>query len=310
MLAAAKFIGGQDAVFLVVPLCAGLLVLATYGLGRRLGSGIAPLVAAWLVATSPLVLSHAMVTMSDVPVAAAWTGAFCLLLGTSTASAAGAGLLAGLAVLIRPNLAPLALVLGSLYVIRMRTSGVRALVHLAIFGMAAAPAAVAIAAINDHLYGSPLTSGYGPLADLFDTARMLPNLRNYFLWLIESHTPVVLVGVAAMAFPARWLWPNVRERSVFIVIGTFVAALWAIYCAWLVFDSWWFGRFLLSSFPFIMLGVGACADALFRLRAGWIRSQCRRRRDCAWAGTPPLRIDTYGVPGRPRSVAVCRGRCT
>ncbi len=179
MLALAKFIGGQDGMFFVVPLFGGLLVLATYALGRRLGSGIAPLVAAWLVATSPVVLAHSMATMSDVPVAAAWMGAFCLLLGTSTASAAGAGALSGIAVLIRPNLAPLALVLGSLYLLRMRASGVRSLVHLAVFGMAAAPAAIIIAILNDRLYGSPLASGYGPLAELFMAERMLPNLRNY-----------------------------------------------------------------------------------------------------------------------------------
>jgi hypothetical protein len=82
---------------------------------------------------------------------------------------------------------------------------------------------------------------------------------------------VVLLGFAAIAVPTRRLWPGVRERGVFIVIGAFVAALWAIYCAWLAFDSWWFTRFLLSSFPFIMLGLGACADALFRLKARWVR---------------------------------------
>ncbi len=271
MLALAKFIGGQDGMFFVVPLFGGLLVLATYALGRRLGSGIAPLVAAWLVATSPVVLSHSMATMSDVPVAAAWMGAFCLLLGTSTASAAGAGALSGIAVLIRPNLAPLALVLGSLYLLRMRASGMRSLVHLAVFGMAAAPAAIIIAILNDRLYGSPLASGYGPLAELFKAERMLPNLRNYLQELVEVHTPVVLLGLAALAFPARRLWPDARERAAFLVIGAFVAAIWAIYCAWVVFDSWWYLRFLLASFPLIMLGVGACADALFRMDARWSR---------------------------------------
>ena len=271
MLALAKSIGGQDAVFVVVPLFGGLLVLATYALGRRLGSGIAPLVAAWLVATSPVVLAHSMATMSDVPVAAAWMGALCLLLGTSTASAAGAGALTGVAVLIRPNLAPLALVLGSLYLVRMRASGVRSLVHLAVFGVAAAPAAIIIAILNNRLYGSPLASGYGPLAELFMAERMLPNLRNYLGELVEVHTPVVLLGLAALAFPVRRLWPAVRERAVLLVIGAFVAAIWAIYCAWVVFDSWWYSRFLLASFPLIMLGVGACADALFRKDARWIR---------------------------------------
>ena len=152
MLAAAKLVGGHGAMFLVVPLCGGLLVLATYGLGLRLASGIAPIVAASLVATSPAVLAQTMAPMSDVPAAAAWTGALYLLFGTTGRHAAGAGLLSGTAVLIRPNLAPLALILGSLYVIRARDSGRRALAHLAAFGVAAAPFAIVVAAINQHLY--------------------------------------------------------------------------------------------------------------------------------------------------------------
>jgi hypothetical protein len=271
MLAAAKLVGGHAAMFLIVPLCAVLLVLMTYALGRRMSSGIAPLVAAWLIATSPLVLAHAMVTMSDVPVAAAWAGAFCLLLGTSRWSAAGAGLLCGLAVLIRPNLAPLVGVFALRYVLPPRATGRRELARPAIFLLAASPAAIVVASVNSALYGSPATSGYGPLAVLFDPGRILPNLRNYLVRLVESHTPAVLLGFAALLVPLRSLWPDVRERALFIVIGLFVAVLWAIYCAWVVFDSWWFGRFLLPTLPFAMLGVGACADAIFRRPARWSR---------------------------------------
>jgi hypothetical protein len=81
----------------------------------------------------------------------------------------------------------------------------------------------------------------------------------------------VFLGVGAVLFPARRLWPDARERAVFVVIGAFVAGLWAIYCAWFVFDSWWYERFLLPSYPFFMLGAGACADALFRVHTPWLR---------------------------------------
>jgi hypothetical protein len=107
---------------------------------------------------------------------------------------------------------------------------------------------------------------------LFEAGRMLPNLWNYLNWLGESHTSAAFLGLVALFVPARWLWPAVRERAVFLVIGTFVVGLWAIYCAWVIFDSWWFTRFLLSSYPFILLGVGACADALFRMRISWVRT--------------------------------------
>jgi asparagine N-glycosylation enzyme membrane subunit Stt3 len=75
LLALAKAIGGQDALFFVVPLSAGLLILGTYRLGVRLGARRAGAIAAWFVATSPVVLFMSTSTMSDVPVAAAWTAA-------------------------------------------------------------------------------------------------------------------------------------------------------------------------------------------------------------------------------------------
>jgi hypothetical protein len=97
------------------------------------------------------------------------------------------------------------------------------------------------------------------------------NLRNYLGWLVDAHTPVVLFGLAAIFVPLRRVWPETRDRSVFIVIGLFVIALWAVYCAWLVFDSWYFTRFLLPSWPFIMLGVGAVAMALFRTDVPYVK---------------------------------------
>src|SRR5699024_5005542 len=91
-------------------------------------------------------------------------------------------------------------------------------------------------------------------------------------WLVEAHTPVALVGLAAVLVPLRRLWPAVRDRAVFLVIGAFVVLVWMIYCAWLVFDSWWFTRFLLPSWPFIMLGIGAAAAALWRDGSRWVRT--------------------------------------
>jgi hypothetical protein len=267
LLALTKRLGGQDAMFCVVPLSAGLLILATYGLGRRLGSGVVGMTGAWLVATSPVVLAHTMTAMTDVPVAAAWAAAFYLLLGTTTSSAAGAGLLSAVATLIRPNLAPLAAALGLHYIFRIRNPevGRRGAWHLLVFGLAALPGPITVAAIHQHLFGSPLASGYGDLGDLFAWNRVPGNLRNYLVWLVDAHTPVVLCGVAAILLPLRRLWPWTSDRTIFFVIDVFVIALWMIYCAWLVFDTFWFTRFLLSSWPFIMLGVGAVASAVFRM---------------------------------------------
>jgi MFS family permease len=274
LLALGKSIGGQDALFFVVPLAAGLLVLATYCIGRRLGSPQVGALGAWFVATSPTVLFMSMATMSDVPVATAWSWAFYLLLGGSTISAVGAGLLSSLAILIRPNLAPLAAVLAMHYVFQLRDRDRRrfALVNLIAFLIAVAPGVAAIAIINDRLHGSAFTSGYGELAELFALSRVPTNLLLYLRWLAEAHTAVALLGLAAVFVPWRRIRPPLQSTSLSIVIALFVAVLWAIYAAWLVFDVWWFTRFLLSSWPFIMLALAGVVVAAYRASPGYLRS--------------------------------------
>jgi hypothetical protein len=273
MFALAKLIGGQDAIFYVVPICAALLILATYSIGRRLGARGADLIAAWLVATSPTVLFMSTTPMSDVPIAAVYAWAFYLLLGTTITEAAGAGLLCALAVLIRPNLACLAGVLAMRYVFALRDPGMRrqAALQLIVFSAAVLPGAVAIAILNNSLYGSPFASGYGKLSALFKASRVTTNLRLYVRWVAEAHTPFAWCGIAAILLPLRRLWPGVRDRSIFFVMAAFVVVVWAIYCAWLVFDVWWFSRFLLPTWPFIMLGAGSVVTALLRASPRWLR---------------------------------------
>ena len=70
------------------------------------------LAAAWLAATSPAVLAMSKSVMSDAPAAAFWALATALILCQSTAAAFGAGLSTSAAILIRPNLLPVGLVLG------------------------------------------------------------------------------------------------------------------------------------------------------------------------------------------------------
>jgi hypothetical protein len=268
LLAAAKLAAGQSAMFYVVPIAAGLLVLATFMIGRALGSPPAGLIAAWLVATSPTVLFMSMATMSDVPVAAAWAWAFVLVLGGSWRSAAAAGVVSSIAILIRPNLAPLAGVLALRYVLAARSIDRRrpSVRELAAFMIALAPGIAAVAVLNDRLHGSALTSGYGALAELFVVERVPTNLRLYLGWLVESHTPVALIGLVAVFAPVRRIRLPLQSVDVSIVIALLVAFVWAIYCAWMVFDAWWFTRFLLPSWPFVMLALGAIAVAMVERR--------------------------------------------
>ncbi|MEO8484467.1 MAG: glycosyltransferase family 39 protein [Acidobacteriota bacterium] len=269
LMAGAKRLAGQRAMFWIVPIGAAVLVLATFGIGSRLGSPQAGLVGAWLVATSPTVLMMTTAIMSDVPSAAAWAAASYFVLRGGGAGAAAAGLCAGLGILIRPNIAPLAAVLGAWYVVRLwqeRQARGRAVREGAIYTAGVLLGGVAVALINQELYASPLESGYGVIRGWFALDRIGPNARNYLSWLVSTQTPVVLVGFVTIAVPLRYWWPDLRHRSVFVIITIFIATLWATYLGYIVFDAWWFLRFVLVGWPFMMVGVGAAFAAAFRSR--------------------------------------------
>ena len=112
------------------------------------------LAASALVATSPAMLFMLIAPMSDVPAAAAWAVAVASVLADTMAGAALAGLASALAILIRPNLAPLAALLAAWMVWR-HGARPRALV----FTLVASIGAVGVAVVNARLYGSPLASG-------------------------------------------------------------------------------------------------------------------------------------------------------
>ena len=276
IMAAAKLIGGQPALYAVVPLAGGLLVLATFGIGRRLASPGAGLIGAILVATSPAFLFMLVWPMTDVPVAAAWAIAFYFLLGSSRASIVGAGLAASIAILIRPNLVFLGALMGLWYLVRRQRSALgpgpwalgltRRVADAAVFALAISPGIVATALINNYLYGSPTQSGYIGVAGMFQTEHVWPNIKLYLGWFTESQTVFPFLGAIALAVPARRLWPAAPDRRVFAVVGLFVALLWAHYFAYLVFETWWYLRFLLASWPFIMVGCGALVMAVVRMR--------------------------------------------
>ena len=268
LMAAAKSIGGQCALFAVVPLSLGVAVFATYALGKRLGSSYQGLIGAWFLATSPVVLEVSLESLSDVPVMAAWSAAFCCLLGTRMRSAACAGFAAALAILIRPNLVPLAIPMVLWFLLRGEPapSGLRSrLLFVLVFSLALLPGVAVVAALNRYWYGSATTSGYGNLGDIFGWVHVLPNLARFMAWIVETQTPLALLGAAALVVPLRAIWPAVLDRRIFVVIALFVAILWGQYSAYLEFDSPGYLRFLLPSWPFILVGLAAVLLALGRL---------------------------------------------
>jgi hypothetical protein len=120
----------------------------------------------------------------------------------------------------------------------------------------------ALGVLHYVLYGSPTASGYGVTSGFFSRTHVVPNLLRYFGWFVESHTVVGLAGFAALLVPLRRFWPREDMRAAAIIASLFVAFVWTIYIIYLVWDDWWYLRFLLPSYPLIMVGTAAMARSI------------------------------------------------
>ena len=292
LMAAALTIGGDPAIFLVVPLMGALTVWSTFVLGRRLVSPAVGAASAWLVACSPIFLNQVIQPMSDVPATALWTASLAVALGVAESrdkdpSAALeahedrrpastwrwtfstwrsprstwrrtsvlrvlAGLLAGAAITMRPNLAPLAVV-PLLFALPSRRAVVATVGGLV-------PGVGVVAFLQAAIYGSPLRSGYGDLGQLFSVSHVAANLVNYPAWLALAHSPVLALGLLAPFV--------VRRRAAAWILMVFVLAVVAAYLPYVPFADWWYSRFLLPGLPvLVVLMVAVLARATRRMPA-------------------------------------------
>jgi hypothetical protein len=250
-------IGGRNAVYYVVPIFGALTIWITYVLGARFAGPWAGVLSTLLMLTSPTFLRMLVQPMSDVPAAALWGIALWAAWRGGTMSSAGAGVAAAFAIVTRPNIAPLAGVV-ALVVVARPAARVRDLLW---FGAALVPAAVAIALLNAHLYGSPLRSGYGPLNVLYSVDRVWPNLVLYTGWLLDTQTPLIL-----LAFAAPLVIPGKRaDRRLITLTGVlFPVVLLALYLPYFVFETWTFLRFLLPAYPPLLGATAAVIVTLLR----------------------------------------------
>jgi hypothetical protein len=271
LMAAFKAIAGQCAIFWVVPICGGVLVGATYAIGRQLGRPIVGVAAAWLVAASPTVLFMLMAPMSDVPAAAAWAVSIACALGQTPPAAFSAGLAAAVAILIRPNLAPIAGIIFLWLLWRSLRRTASASTRSLWFLVPAAAGAAAVAVINARLYGSPLTSGYD-LTDGFLLSYVWPNIQRYGGWLVSAETPFALAGLAGLAVSTGRLWRTDASRDARWLLGGMAAIVWISYLLFVPWDAWWYLRFLLPAWPAMTLGTASMAAALYRVPSSGARA--------------------------------------
>ena len=266
-MALVRSIAGRAAMFWVVPIFGALAVWFTYLLGRRVAGEITGLLAAALLAASPVFLYQVVQPMSDVPALAMWTLALLAALPArpmTLRTAMLAGLASGAAVLVRVNLVPLAFVTGAA-VCLSRPATVRAvLARAAAFAAGVLPFVVIVMVLQNAMYGGPLKSGYGTVGMLFSADHIAPNLARYPRWLIETQTPFLTLALVA-PFVARG---NARRLAWWLI--AFAAATLMCYLPYVVYDAWWFVRFLLPLLPpLLVLAVLVVAALATRFRNLW-----------------------------------------
>jgi hypothetical protein len=281
LMAAAQAVAGERAAFAVVPLCAAGTVFLVFLIGRQLAGPAAGLLAAALLACSPIFLFQAFQPMSDVPATFWWVLAFYLLMARSPVAALFAGLAAGLASLVRPNLwvlAAAAIPLAAWWRLPGQSAGRRVL----LFASGLAAGATIFLWWQEAIYGSVLQASYGPRVDeMLNLEWVWPNLQRYPRWLVQLHSPIVALALAAPAI--LWFAPagpnGSRHASVRCAICAlaFFALLQGFYLAYEVFDSWPFLRFLLPALALLLVLVAVVVSyavsklwAPVRVFAGWL----------------------------------------
>ena len=258
MMAAAKRVAGQSAMAWLVPLFGGLLVAVTFAIGRLICSDEVGAAGAFLVATSPTLLYMLAQPMSDLPTAAFWALATYGCLRDSRNGDVLAGVSAAAAILVRPNLAHLGLLVALWLLVREARAGRLPFQpwRFAMFALPVAAAAVAVALLYRDLYGSATTSGYGPVRVIYTLSSGPANLWRYGWWLVQSQTPLALAGALALFLPAAIVKPGAAMRGRALLALMCVGAV-AGYLFWNVFDAWWYLRFLLPAWPAICLSAAS-----------------------------------------------------
>jgi hypothetical protein len=261
-------LAGPRSVFWVVSILGGVLVWATYVLGSRVYRPAVGASAAVLAATSaPVLVQLTSAPMSDLPAAAWWAVAFALISLDRRSSAFGAGIAAGVAILTRPNLAPLVAVAGVCLLWRLmaaRRPLSLVIQHAVLFAGAPIAACLAFGAINRLLWGSALTSGHGPLSLLFSLANVWPNLLLYPRVIATQMPAVLLIPIAAIerrGYGVRRRYDD-GDRSMTIALWAWIAAVFLAYVAYPAYDSEVNLRFLLPAVPALVVLASAAALSL------------------------------------------------
>jgi len=259
-------VGGSCGPFVVSPLSSALLILLTAVLGSYVSGRATGALAALLTATSPTILMMSLWPMSDVPAAAFWMLSLVLAWQRSSFTAAVlSGISAGMAILIRPNLAPLAVFPGGMVAWRAAAETGAPAQRLMPFALACVPFVVLVAWVNHNLYGSFLTSGYGEASSIYHWQNLWANLHRYPRWLWESQGPYVFASLFAVAIPPG---PKPESRFLRWILIAYIATVFGCYLFYRPFDDWWYLRCVIPAMPaMFVLSIDAIWQGVRRF--GW-----------------------------------------
>lgn len=254
--------------YLVIPLLGALLLVITYALGARLHSRTTGLVATLLLATSPILLFQVVQPMSDVAATAWWALAFLLATVPALPATAAAGLVAGVALLTRPNLVLLGVALAGWVALQAvtRRGGIAA--RLTALALGVSPAGLVMSGLNAHLYGSPFASGYGDISDFFDRTNVVPNVSQYAARVLGGEPALLGLVLATvgllLARPRAEREPALRRAGALAALAA--GAILASYLPYGQFPDWFYLRFLLPAWPMLfVLAAALTTRALGRL---------------------------------------------
>ena len=267
--------GGVPLMFAVIPFFGAVLVLATDAIGARFGSRVG-VAAALLTAACPVFLYQVVQPMSDVPAASLWAIAVACAISTRRRHAALAGIATSAAILVRPNLVPLGVVIGLFLLLQPERSPEQRWRQALVYAAWSAPGCMAVALVQRYFYGSPFASGYGTVAAIFAWNHVGPNLTRYAAWLWSAGTPAI-----AIAALAPILLPGAVTA---LLLGLFAVNL-ALYLPYVEFNDWSYLRFLLPTVPFLLVLTAAVIDSVIvrLLRSGIDGGEPRPRRQAAIA---------------------------
>jgi hypothetical protein len=238
--------------YLVPPIFAGLLVLATFALGDLVAGTAAGLLAAAMMAVNPILWEFAITPMSDVPASALLLIAFVMSVRPSLMASAAAGLCVAWAFLTRPVVAPLAAIVFLLVLLdavpRARMWRGWRWKHAAMFAIAASLGPLLLAATQSVMYGDPLTPGYPTFGMFFSSDRIATNFALYTRHLATLQSPFIFLGCFA-ALPLYYARDQRDPLTLRVLLATMatVAINYAVYLPYMTYEELSFTRFLLPA---------------------------------------------------------------